>query len=61
MNVYFDNAATTCVRSEAAELMLKVMTEDFGNVLLPYDPLPCRNPDGRLTHLPEYLKIEKNP
>ena len=31
MNVYFDNAATTCVRSEAAELMLKVMTEDFGN------------------------------
>ncbi len=31
MNVYFDNAATTCVRSEAAEIMLKVMTEDFGN------------------------------
>ena len=31
MNVYFDNAATTRVRREAAELMLKVMTEDFGN------------------------------
>ncbi|MBQ8830626.1 MAG: cysteine desulfurase [Oscillospiraceae bacterium] len=31
MNVYFDNAATTCVRSEAAEIMMKVMTEDFGN------------------------------
>lgn len=31
MNVYFDNAATTKVRIEAAELMLSVMTEDFGN------------------------------
>jgi len=31
MNVYFDNAATTCVRSEAADVMLRVMTEDFGN------------------------------
>lgn len=31
MNVYFDNAATTKVRREAAELMLTVMTEDFGN------------------------------
>ena len=31
MNVYFDNAATTCVCKESAELMLKVMTEDFGN------------------------------
>ena len=31
MNVYFDNAATTQVRKEVAELMLTVMTEDFGN------------------------------
>lgn len=31
MNVYFDNAATTRVREEAAQLMLRVMTEDYGN------------------------------
>ncbi len=31
MNVYFDNAATTRVRPEAAELMMRVMTEDYGN------------------------------
>lgn len=29
--IYFDNAATTRVRPEVAELMLKVMTEDYGN------------------------------
>ena len=29
--VYFDNAATTRVRPEVAELMTKVMTEDYGN------------------------------
>ena len=29
--IYFDNAATTRVRPEVAELMMKVMTEDFGN------------------------------
>lgn len=31
MKVYFDNAATTRVCPEAAEIMLKVMTEDYGN------------------------------
>ena len=29
--VYFDNAATTRVRPEVAELMVKVMEEDYGN------------------------------
>lgn len=29
--VYFDNAATTRVRPEVAELMTKVMTKDYGN------------------------------
>ena len=29
--IYFDNAATTRVRPEVAELMMKVMTEDYGN------------------------------
>lgn len=29
--IYFDNAATTRVRPEAAELILKIMTEDYGN------------------------------
>ena len=29
--VYFDNAATTRVRPEVAELMVKVMDEDYGN------------------------------
>lgn len=29
--VYFDNAATTRVRPEAAELSLKIMEEDYGN------------------------------
>ena len=29
--VYFDNAATTRVRPEVAELMMKVMEEDYGN------------------------------
>ena len=31
MTVYFDNAATTKVLPEAAELMVKVMTENYGN------------------------------
>ena len=30
-DVYFDNAATTRVRPEAVDLMVKVMTEDYGN------------------------------
>ena len=29
--IYFDNAATTRVRPEVAELMQKIMTEDYGN------------------------------
>ena len=29
--IYFDNAATTRVRPEVAELMLRTMTEDYGN------------------------------
>lgn len=29
--VYFDNSATTPVRPEAAEAMLKIMTENYGN------------------------------
>ena len=31
MEVYLDNSATTRVYPETAELMLKIMTEDFGN------------------------------
>ena len=31
MTVYFDNAATTRVRDEAAGAMLKMMTENYGN------------------------------
>ena len=31
MEIYFDNAATTRVYDEAAELMVKVMTVDYGN------------------------------
>lgn len=31
MKVYFDNAATTKVRDEAIELMVRVMSEDYGN------------------------------
>lgn len=31
MSVYFDNAATTCVREEVAKVMVKVMTENYGN------------------------------
>ena len=31
MNVYFDNAASTMVRSEAVDTMIRVMTERFGN------------------------------
>ena len=31
MEAYFDNSATTRVLPEAAELMMKIMTEDFGN------------------------------
>ena len=31
MNVYFDNAATTVVRSEAAAVILRIMQEDYGN------------------------------
>ncbi|MBR2831823.1 MAG: cysteine desulfurase [Oscillospiraceae bacterium] len=31
MTVYFDNAATTRVRPEAAELMVRLMCEDYGN------------------------------
>lgn len=31
MNVYFDNAATTRVRDEAIEAMVRVMREDYGN------------------------------
>ena len=31
MNVYFDNAASTKVRDEAIESMLRVMRENFGN------------------------------
>ena len=30
-DIYFDNAATTRVRPEVADLMMKVMTEDYGN------------------------------
>jgi len=31
MEVYFDNSATTRVYPETAEIMLKIMTEDYGN------------------------------
>ena len=31
MNVYFDNAASTMVREEAADMMLGVMRENYGN------------------------------
>ena len=31
MEVYFDNSATTRVYPEVAQIMLKVMTEDYGN------------------------------
>jgi len=31
MNVYFDNAATTMVREEAADAMMRLMREDYGN------------------------------
>ena len=31
MDVYFDNSATTKVRAPVADLVMKVMTEDYGN------------------------------
>lgn len=31
MEVYFDNSATTCVFPQVAELMTKIMCEDYGN------------------------------
>ena len=31
MEVYFDNSATTKVLPSVADLVLKVMTEDYGN------------------------------
>lgn len=31
MNAYLDNSATTCCDKEAAELMYRVFTEDYGN------------------------------
>jgi len=31
MNVYFDNAATTRVRDEAVDVMVRVMREEYGN------------------------------
>jgi len=31
MNVYFDNAASTRVREEAAEVMLRILKEEYGN------------------------------
>ena len=31
MNVYFDNAASTAVREEAIEIMLRLMREKYGN------------------------------
>jgi len=31
MNIYFDNAATTAVREEAIEAMLRCMREEYGN------------------------------
>jgi len=31
MNVYFDNAATTMVRSEAVDAMLRIMRDEYGN------------------------------
>ncbi|MCF0120853.1 MAG: aminotransferase class V-fold PLP-dependent enzyme [Oscillospiraceae bacterium] len=31
MTVYFDNAATTMVRQEAADVMVRMMCEDYGN------------------------------
>lgn len=31
MEAYFDNSATTAVYEEAAELMLRIMTEEYGN------------------------------
>ena len=31
MEIYLDNSATTRVYPEVAELMMKIMTEDFGN------------------------------
>lgn len=31
MEVYFDNSATTAVYPEVAEVMMKVLTEDYGN------------------------------
>ena len=31
MDVYFDNSATTKVLAPVADLVMKVMTEDYGN------------------------------
>jgi len=31
MNIYFDNAATTMVRAEAIDAMLRVLRDDYGN------------------------------
>ena len=31
MEVYFDNSATTCVLDSVRDVVVKVMTEDYGN------------------------------
>ena len=43
MEVYFDNSATTKVLPSVADLVLKVMTEDYGNPSAKHGKACARN------------------